>query len=142
MLERRQGRQAGKPISRVKRRRATAGPGRPPGQPPNPPPASPAPDAPSKSSTTLSRRRGQAYDAPRITPAENAVIDAASSLPLRRIQTLTAIGRHRLATLRTRPHLVTLHELARLQAAGLILLSLVAVPRRGAVPLYTHRSSP
>lgn len=131
MIKRRPGRRAGEPTGRGRSRRATAGRGRPRLPTPAPTSTSPTPVNAGDSPANLSPPGAvRSPHSPR-SPAEQAVIDATSCFPLRAIARRARIGRHRLATLRTRPLDAKLYELTRLQAAGLLVLTLVAIPGRG-----------
>lgn len=118
MIKRRPGRRAGEPTSRVKRRSATAGRGRPTPAPPAPSSAAPGGD-----------NAGVLHDVTTPTPFEAAVRAACNRYPLRAIEHAAHVGRHRLATLREHPLDAKLFELIRLQAAGLLILTIAAVPR-------------
>lgn len=131
MKRRRPGRRSGEPTSRVKGRSATAGRGRPTAPTRAPSSTSQAGDNAGDSPANLSPLAGQLHDVTKPTPAEQAVIDATSALPLRVIEHRARIGRHRLATLRKYPLDAKLDELTRLQAAGLLVLTIVAIPGRG-----------
>lgn len=118
MIKRRPGRRAGEPTSRVKRRSATAGRGRP----------APATNAPS-STAPGGATAGVYHDVTTPTPFELAVTTALNRYPLRATEHATHVGRHRLATLREHPLDAKLSELVRLQAAGLLVLTVAAIPR-------------
>lgn len=62
-------------------------------------------------------------------PLAAAVRAACHVYPLRTIEHTAHIGRHRLATLRKHPLDAKLFELIRLQAAGLLVMTIAAVPR-------------
>lgn len=118
MLRRRPGPRTGEPTSRVKRRSATAGRGRPT-------PATQAPSSPAPGGDTPANL----HDARTPTPFEVAVTTALNRYPLRSIEHAAHVGRHRLATLREHPLAAKLFELVRLQAAGLLVLTVAAIPR-------------
>lgn len=118
MIKRRPGRRAGEPTSRVKRRSATAGRGRPTPAPPAPTSAAPGGD-----------NAGVLHDVTTPTPFEVAVTTALNRYPLRALEHAAHVGRHRLATLREHPLDAKLSELIRLQAASLLVLTVAAIPR-------------
>lgn len=131
MNRRRPGRRTGEPTSRVKRRSATAGRGRPTPPTHTSSSTSRAGDNADVSYERLSPNDHTGHDVTKPMPAEQAVIDATSALPLRVIEKRARIGRHRLATLRKYPLDAKLYELTRLQAAGLLVLTIIAIPGRG-----------